>query len=172
MTTLHVECPTGLAGDMLLSALIDLGVPQTVVDEALAALGWSDRYRLQVQDGRSGGLRGLRLTVESLEPDPPHRHWEDLRQQFELADWSPALKRRVLAVFTALAEAEASVHGLPSDRVHFHEVGAIDSVVDVVGVVLPLCITSTRTRSAVPSPVGHGSVQTPMVVFGPCARRS
>ena len=119
---------------MLLSALIDLGVPQTVVDEALAALGWADRYRLLVKEGLSGGLRGLRLTVESLEPDPPHRHWEDLRQQFELADWSPALKRRVLAVFTALAEAEATVHGLPSDRVHFHEVGAIDSVVDVVGV--------------------------------------
>ena len=130
MTTLHVECPTGLAGDMLLSALIDLGVPQTVVDEALAALGWSDRYRLLVKEGRSGGLRGLRLTVESLEPDPPHRHWEDLRQQFELADWSPALKRRVLAVFTALAEAEATVHGLPSDRVHFHEVGAIDDGID------------------------------------------
>ena len=160
MTTLHVECPTGLAGDMLLSALIDLGVPQTVVDEALAALGWADRYRLLVKEGRSGGLRGLRLTVESLEPDPPHRHWEDLRQQFELADWSPTLKRRVLAVFTALAEAEATVHGLPSDRVHFHEVGAIDSVVDVVGVCAALHHLDPDQISCDSPPVGHGSVQT------------
>ena len=115
MTTLHVECPTGLAGDMLLSALFDLGVPQTSWMRPwrrwgglIAIAFWSRRVAVVVFGAASDRRK--------FEPDLPHRHWEDLRQQFELADWSPALKRRVLAVFTALAEAEASVHGLPSDR--------------------------------------------------------
>lgn len=160
MTALHIECPTGLAGDMLLGALLDLGVPRSVVDAPLAALGWSDRYGLHVEEARSAGLRGLRLTVEGLEQEPPHRHWAELRGLFEAAPWPSALKASVLAVFNLLADAEATVHGLDPDRVHFHEVGAIDSVVDVVGVCAALLHLAPERISCEIPPTGHGSVLT------------
>jgi uncharacterized protein (DUF111 family) len=106
-----VDCPTGLAGDMLLAALFDLGLPDAAVDGPLAALGLADAYRLQRSEATSGGLRGVRLRVELMEPTPPHRHWGDLRTQIAQAPLEPTLQTKVLDVFTLLAEAEAAVHG-------------------------------------------------------------
>ena len=73
MSLLLLDCPTGVAGNMLLASLLDLGVPEVVVHRALADLGLEGRYRLQLDQRRSAGLRGLHLAVESLEADPPHR---------------------------------------------------------------------------------------------------
>ena len=131
---LHIDCPTGVAGDMLLAALLDLGVPEAVIETALADLGLAGLYQLRSEESRSSGLRGLRITVKALEPEPPHRRWADIRQRIEAAPLTPALQQRVLAVFEALAEAEAAVHGTSPESVHFHEVGAMDALVDVVGV--------------------------------------
>ena len=75
MSALWVDAPTGLAGDMLLAALFDLGVDQAVVESPLATLGLAGRYRLTQQEARSAGLRGIRVDVEGLEDQPPHRHW-------------------------------------------------------------------------------------------------
>lgn len=134
MNRLHIDCPTGLAGDMLLAAFLDLGVPLQVIETPLATLGLHDRYRLDVEEARSGGLRGKRLSVTATESAPQHRHWAEIRRSISDAALAPELRERVLAVFTALAEAEATVHGVAADAVHFHEVGAIDALVDVVGV--------------------------------------
>ena len=109
MSLALLDCPTGLAGNMLLAALLDLGVPEAVLHPPLEALGLAGRYRLVVEERRSGGLRGIHLAVESLEPDPPHRAWGELRQRIAQAPLEPALRQRVLAVFTLLAEAEAAV---------------------------------------------------------------
>ncbi len=105
-----VDCPTGLAGNMLLGALFDLGLPEAVVAEPLAALGLAGAYRIELEERRSGGLRGLHLAVQSLEPEPDHRHWGGLQRQIAEAPLEPELKRQVLAVFGLLAEAEAVVH--------------------------------------------------------------
>ena len=134
MTLALLDCPTGLAGNMLLGALLDLGVPASIIHGPLAALGLAGRYRLVAEQRRSGGLRGLHLAVESLENDPPHRAWGELRRKILAAPLDPPLQERVLAVFTLLAEAEAAVHGQAVEQVHFHEVGALDALVDVVGV--------------------------------------
>ena len=139
MTLAVLDAPTGLAGNMLLAALLDLGVPEAVVHEPLSALGLSDQYRLVVEERRSGGLRGRHLAVELLEPQPGHRPWGMLRGQLEQAPWPEPLRQKVLAVFGLLAEAEAAVHGHAPEQVHFHEVGAIDALVDVVGVCAPGC---------------------------------
>ena len=155
---LHIDCPTGVAGDMLLAALLDLGVPEAVIEAPLADLGLAGFYQLRIEERRSAGLRGLSITVTALEPDPPHRQWADIRHRIEAATLDHALQQRVLAVFEALAEAEAAVHGTSPDSVHFHEVGAMDALVDVVGVcaamehLAPLQITCTAP------PAGHGSV--------------
>ena len=160
MTLAVLDAPTGLAGNMLLAALLDLGVPEAVVHQPLAALGLEGQYRLVLEERRSGGLRGRHLDVEVLEAQPSHRHWGVLKGQLEQAPWPEALRQRVLAVFTLLAEAEAAVHGHPPERVHFHEVGAIDALVDVVGVCAGLLHLGVEHLVCSPPPAGHGTVRT------------
>jgi uncharacterized protein (TIGR00299 family) protein len=160
MSALVIDCPTGLAGDMLLSAVLDLGVPESVVHEPLQALGLAKAYGLNVEEAQSGGLRGLRLTVSSEEPNPPHRRWLDLRSLISEALLSPSLKTKVLQVFQALADAEATVHGCAPDQVHFHEIGAIDSLVDVIGVCAGIENLSPDSIYCTAPPTGHGRVTT------------
>ncbi len=160
MTLALVDCPTGLAGDMLLAALFDLGLDEAVVHQPLQALGLAGRYRLERQEGRSGGLRGLRLRVESLEAEPPHRHWRDLKRLLDEAPLEEPLRQRVLAVFGLLAEAEAAVHGHAPESVHFHEVGALDALVDIVGVCAGLLHFGVERLICAVPPAGHGSVVT------------
>ena len=155
-----VDCPTGLAGNMLLAALLDLGLPEAVVHEPLAALGLADAYRLEFQEARSAGLRGLQLQVALTEPSPPHRHWGGLRSQLAEAPLEPQLQQRVLAVFGLLADAEAAVHGYGAEQVHFHEVGAVDALVDVVGVCAGLQHFGITELICTPPPAGHGRVST------------
>lgn len=160
MTALFVDCPTGLAGDMLLAAFLDLGVPRAVIEAPLAGLGLEQGYALTVAEDRSAGLRGLRLSVEGPELEPPHRLWHDIRALIMEADWSELLRARVLAVFKALAEAEAAVHGHPIEQVHFHEVGMIDALVDVVGVCAAVeHLAPEQIVCAVP-PAGRGKTAT------------
>ena len=160
MTLALIDCPTGLAGNMLLAALFDLGLPEAVVQEPLAALGLQEAYRLEIEERRSSGLRGLHLAVHGLEAQPPARHWSSLRALLQQAPLSEPLRQRVLAVFTLLAEAEAAVHGHPPERVHFHEVGAIDALVDVVGVCAGLLHFGVERLICLPPPAGHGQVAT------------
>ena len=156
----YLDLPTGVAGDMLLAALFDLGLPEAVVLEPLAALGLADAFCLELQEARSAGLRGRRLQVHLLEAPAPERHWARLRPQLEAAPWPEPLRQRVMAVFECLAEAEATVHGCPPEQVHFHEVGAVDALVDVVGVCAGLLHFGIDHLRASPPPAGHGSVKT------------
>jgi uncharacterized protein (TIGR00299 family) protein len=160
MSLAFLDCPTGLAGDMLLAALFDLGLPELAVHGPLEALGLAGRYRIQIEEGRSGGLRGRRLGVESLEVEPPHRPWGPLRQRLREAPLEPDLRQRVLAVFGLLAEAEAAVHGHAPEQVHFHEVGALDALVDIVGVCAGLRHFGVERLICGVPPAGHGRVST------------
>ena len=155
-----LDAPTGLAGNMLLAALLDLGLPQAEIDGPLAALGLAGTYRLELEERRSGGLRGLHLEVLSLEPQPSHRRWGDLRGQLQAAPWPEPLRQRVLEVFGLLAAAEAAVHGHSPEQVHFHEVGALDALVDVVGVCAGLLHFGVEQLVCSPPPAGHGLVAT------------
>ncbi len=160
MTLALLDCPTGLAGNMLLASLLDLGLPEAVIHGPLTALGLEGRYRLQIEERRSAGLRGLHLAVEAMEREPVHRPWGELRQRIQAAPLAPALQERVLAVFTLLAEAEAAVHGHPVEAVEFHEVGAIDALVDIVGVCAGLLHFGVDQLICGVPPAGHGSVAT------------
>ncbi|MCT0207371.1 LarC family nickel insertion protein [Synechococcus sp. CS-1332] len=160
MTLALLDCPTGLAGNMLLAALLDLGLPEEIIHSPLAALGLEGRYRLRIKERRSGGLRGLHLDVEALDTQPPHRPWGALRQQIQAAPLAPTLQEKVLAVFGLLAEAEATVHGHPAEAVAFHEVGAIDALVDIVGVCAGLLHLEVDQLVCGVPPAGHGSVTT------------
>ncbi|MFM7676521.1 MAG: LarC family nickel insertion protein [Synechococcus sp.] len=160
MTLALIDAPTGLAGNMLLAALLDLGLPQEVIEAPLAALGVADAVQLRIEERRSGGLRGLHLEVDCLEAQPHHRPWGRLRGELEASGLEPALRQKVLEVFGLLAEAEAAVHGHPPEEVHFHEVGALDALVDVVGVCAGLLHFGIERLHCTVPPAGHGAVRT------------
>ena len=157
---LHWDCPTGIAGDMLLAALADLGVPEAVLNQPLHQLGLADQCRIVTQPGSNGGLRGVRARVDVLTPQESHRHWRHLRQLLLAAPLEEAVGRAALRCFGLLAAAEARVHGCPVEEVHFHEVGALDALADVLGTCAGLCHLGVETISCSPLPTGHGAVAT------------
>lgn len=144
---------------MLLGALVDAGAPLTVLQAAVEAVV-PGTVRLQVHSVRRAGLRATQVTVDLLVEDQPHRRWSDIRSLLERADLAPAVRDRALAVFARLAEAEARVHGADVEDVQFHEVGAWDSIADVVGVAAGFVALGVDTVSAGPVAVGAGSVRT------------
>ena len=132
----YIDATAGVAGDMLLAALVDAGADLDGVQRVLDALvPGSVRFTRTVVD--RGGQRALKVDVEVLVADPPHRTWASLRDLLEQARGDEAVPGRTidlaLAVFGRLADAEGATHGVPADEVHFHEVGALDSLADVIG---------------------------------------
>lgn len=132
----YIDATAGVAGDMLLAALVDAGADLAGVQRVLDALvPGSVRVTRTVVD--RGGQRALKVDVEVLVEDPPHRTWASIRDLLERARGDEAVPGRTidlaLAVFGRLADAEGATHGVPADEVHFHEVGALDSLADVIG---------------------------------------
>ena len=127
-----IDATGGASGDMLLGALLDAGVPLEVVQEAVDAVA-PEEVRLQAEQVRRGGLAALRCHVEAA-PSATRRTPADVRVLLTAAALPDDVRTTALAVFDRLAEAEADVHGIPVDEVHFHEVGALDAIADVVGV--------------------------------------
>ncbi len=160
MQDLFVDCPTGLAGDMLLAALLDLGVPREIVEAPLVSMGLGNSFSLKTQEDRSSGLRGLRVSVDSMELEPPHRRWVDIKEQILLAKLNKPLEKNILLVFESLAKAEAIVHGVLIEQVHFHEIGSMDTLVDIIGVCAAIdYLKPSKIYCTIP-PVGGGSVST------------
>ena len=131
MRLLYLDCIGGIAGDMMLAALIEAGVPEDELLDALHTLpidGWQWRSeRVEIE-----AIFARRVFITHDE-NQPHRHLSDVLEIIERGDLSERVRQQATAVFTCLAEAEAAVHGTKPDRVHFHEVGAIDAILDVVG---------------------------------------
>lgn len=138
---LYLEPVGGLAGDMFLAALLDLAHPAFTLAELheLARSLVPERLELLLSESTRGGFRVRRLDVKTDESErPPVRHLAELLALLERCSLSAAGQARAASVLRRLAQAEAKVHGIPVDEVHFHEVGAIDTLVDVCGVVLAL----------------------------------
>lgn len=157
MPTLHIEPFSGASGDMLLAALIDAGADAAALNRELAKIGL-DGARVEAEVVFRDGLRGVAATVPE-EVDPPHRHWSDIRRMIEGAGFAPRVEARALAVFQAIAEAEAFVHGETVDSVHFHEVGALDSIVDICGIAIALDLLDIDTVTTDPVHIGGGTVR-------------
>ena len=149
MTTVWVDASSGASGDMLLGALVGAGVPLSVLQDAVDAVA-PEPVTLRVEDVRRGGLAATRVHVEAAESHH-HRTWRDIR---------PTLDGLPLAVFERLAVAEAAVHGTTPEEVHFHEVGALDAIADVVGVCAGFAHLGASSVTVSPVAVGSGTVQT------------
>ena len=151
MSAVWVDASAGASGDMLLGALVGAGVPLEVLQRAVDAVA-PEPVRLRAEDVRRGGLAATRVHVDAAESHH-HRTWRDLRALLEGQD----LARRV---FERLAAAEGAVHGVPADDVHFHEVGALDAIADVVGVCAGFEHLGAEAVTVSPIAVGSGTVRT------------
>jgi pyridinium-3,5-bisthiocarboxylic acid mononucleotide nickel chelatase len=154
-----IDASAGIAGDMLLGALLDAGASVDAVQAAVDAV-LSGAVRIGARPVTRAGLRALKADVDAVTGDPPHRTWRDVGGLLIAPALPVRVRERALAVFARLADAEAYVHGIPADDVHFHEVGALDSIADVVGVSAALEELGVATLSAGAVAVGSGRVHT------------
>lgn len=147
---------SGASGDMTLGALIDAGVPLDAIQRALAGLPL-EGYVVRAEMVSQHGIQGTRVSVDLDDAAPqPNRNWVDIRRMLETSDLPEGAKVRALAIFTSLAEAEGKVHGISPEQVHFHEVGAVDSIVDIVGAAIGLELLGVERIYSGPLRIGHG----------------
>ncbi len=164
---LHLDCASGIAGDMFLAASIDLGLEVGELKEMVERLGLDD-VDLEVRRSRRGGLAGVRFEVlRDGRPvdgadavDGTARTLPEILRMIESSGLPPGVVDRASALFRRLGEAEARVHGVEPDAVHFHEVGADDSIVDLVGAAVAFERFAPTRVSCSTIVVGSGSVQT------------
>jgi len=158
MRLAYFDCFSGASGDMIVGACIDAGVPLETIRAALAGLRVTG-YTLQAARVRKQGLAAtqFRVTVDPA-ADKPHRHLHHIRQLIEDGSLKPAVRTWAIQVFTRLAEAEAAAHGTSMEHVHFHEVGAIDAIVDIVGACAALDALGIDEVRCSPIPPGHGTI--------------
>jgi uncharacterized protein (TIGR00299 family) protein len=153
----YFDCFSGISGDMTLGALIDLGVPPAWLKESIATLPLSG-FDIAVSDVVYNGIRAKRVNVSAHEHHH-HRHYADIRDLIARSPLAEPVRRMALSIFSRLAEAEAGVHGCRPEEVHFHEVGAVDAIVDVVGAALGLHHLGITAAVGSPVPTGRGFVQ-------------
>lgn len=157
MTTLWLDASAGMAGDMMMGALLDAGAGLADLQAAVDAV-IPGSVRLGARTVTRQGLRAVKAEVSTLVDDPPHRTWGSIRVMISDAALAPETARRALAVFEAIARAEGHVHGVDPEQVHFHEVGALDSIADVVACCEGLRLLGVDRVVATPVAVGAGTV--------------
>jgi len=161
VTGLHawIDASAGIAGDMLLGALVDADADLDAVRDAVHAV-IPDSVRITAWPVTRAGQRATKIVIEPLTASLPHRHWTDIRAMLQAAALAEPVRGHALKTFERLAAAEARVHGIPPEEVHFHEVGALDSIADIVGVAAALHALEIDTLSCSPVAVGSGRITT------------
>jgi pyridinium-3,5-bisthiocarboxylic acid mononucleotide nickel chelatase len=153
----YFDCASGASGDMLLGAVVDLGLP---IDELRAELGRLplSGYALESSRVSRSGLAATKLDVVTGAPETKHRHLRHIVEILDGSTLSADVKQKAASLFQRLADAEAAVHGTSPEKVHFHEVGAVDSIVDIVGGVIALRWLGAERFVSSPLNVGTGTV--------------
>jgi len=154
-----VDATAGVAGDMLLAALVDAGAPLAVLQDAVDAV-MPGSVRLASTLVSRAGMRAAKVDVRRTAKDQAHRSWRDIQELLERADLAAQVREQARRVFGRLAEAEARVHGVAADEVHFHEAGSWDSIADVVGVCAALDCLGVTSMSCSAVALGSGRVAT------------
>ena len=157
MKAVYFDCVAGASGDMILGALLDAGLKLPELEEELAKLPLSG-YRILAQPAQRGALRGTRVTVNIEKPSTALTSLHAILELLATSALSPKVKSQAAAIFKRLADAEGRVHGIRPEEVHFHEIGAVDSIVDVVGSVVGLGLLGIEALYSSPLPSGAGRV--------------
>ncbi|MBQ3453497.1 MAG: LarC family nickel insertion protein, partial [Thermoguttaceae bacterium] len=186
MRWIRFDSVGGASGDMILAALIGLGADVNILKERLESV-FSDKFTLRLEEASSHGLHGRRMTVD-LHEEHPHQHEEhghhhhhehehdhdhgtehhhhhehrcfaDIRDLINASPLEEAIKKDAIGIFRLLADAEGTVHQCPPEEVHFHEVGAADSIIDIVGAAIGFHLLGVEAIEVGPVPVGSGTVR-------------
>ncbi|SFI33343.1 hypothetical protein SAMN05192551_11249 [Tindallia magadiensis] len=171
MNLLYMDCFAGISGDMTLGAFLDLGVSEKVLRDGLAQLKGVEAYQLKIEKTIKNGITGTKVDIilnkerdhahdHAHDHDHTHTHTHDVNletvekiiEDSGLADEVKALSKKI---FRYVAEAEAKVHGKPLEAVHFHEVGAVDSILDIVGTAI--CLSALKVDKIIASPLHTGT---------------
>jgi len=157
----YLDMPSGISGDMLLGCLVSAGWK---IDQLRATINQlalpPNAIRIECETASRNGFAGVQARVIANEPSPPHRHLRHIRELIDASDLPDEVRSRANAVFERLAHAEAKVHGTTVERVHFHEVGALDAIADIVGACAGLHALNIDRLGASPLPLGDGWVNT------------
>ncbi|MDQ7798790.1 MAG: nickel pincer cofactor biosynthesis protein LarC [Candidatus Edwardsbacteria bacterium] len=156
MKTIFFDCPTGVSGNMILAALIDAGAGRNKILRELKKIpvsGWDIRLKQVAKQG----VGGLHLEVRYREQ--PERNLSQITALIKKAKFKPTVEKRIIEAFTTLARAEAGVHRTAVDKIHFHEVGAIDSIIDIAGTMLALDDLDIEKIYCSPLNIGKGTVK-------------
>ena len=157
----YLDTPSGISGDMFLGCLVDAGWPLEALRETVRALNWTaafdhEAWSVERREVSKGALRATRVVVQATEAGQPHRHLSDIRALLEGCRLPTPVIQDAVAVFTRLAEAEGAVHGESAEAVHFHEVGALDSIIDIVGVCAGMYALGLTELYGAALPMGPG----------------
>ncbi|MEL6931253.1 MAG: nickel pincer cofactor biosynthesis protein LarC, partial [Cyanobacteria bacterium J06600_6] len=168
----YLECPTGIAGDMCLGALVDSGLPWQYLVDSLKSLGIEQEYQLSTETVIRNGQSATKVHVILKHEHEHHhhgdhhhhhhdrtRHLPEIEQIINTSSLPERVKRSSLDVFQTLAIAESKVHGIPPEQVHFHEVGATDAIVDIVGTCIGLDWLNLDRLYCSPMPTGGGTIK-------------
>ena len=159
MKIAYLDCFSGISGDMFIGALIDAGLPLEELRKVLQSLPL-EGYSLEVTREERNHLFGTRFKVKVTRDPQPHRRFSDIRDLIRSGDLSPSVRDKSIAIFESIALEEGKIHGCSVEEVHFHEVGAVDSIVDIVGSVLGMEYLGIGTACASSLPLGSGFVET------------
>ena len=182
MKVAYCDCFSGISGDMFLGALLDAGMPLDYLEQELAKLRLPEHYHLHLQKVQQGAIYASDFSVHGdtheVNPDTGHEHrhhhdhehgnhshahqrsYRDIAALIESSDLSPAVKQTATNIFHTLAESEARIHNTTVDEVHFHEVGALDSIIDIIGAAIGLDFFGIERLYASSLPYGEGQVHT------------
>ncbi|MDY3560818.1 nickel pincer cofactor biosynthesis protein LarC [Gemmata sp. JC673] len=156
MRVAHFDCFSGISGDMVLGAVIDAGVPADAIRAALDSLGLP--ISLEVEKVKRCGFAATKATVTAADQED-YRFLPDVEAILAKGDLTEKQRGLAAAIFRKVAVAEATAHGMPLERVHFHEVGALDSIADIVGAAVGLDLLGVEKFTSSPVPTGSGTVK-------------
>lgn len=155
---LYFDIINGISGDMTLATLLNLGVPKEIFLEELSKLNLDDEFEVKISSKIESGIKGTHVNILIKEQNA-HRHLVDIFNIIDESDLNNNVKTMAKKVFMVIGEAEAKVHGTTIDKIHFHEVGAIDSIVDIVGSCILIDLLCVDKIYATKVPVGSGFVK-------------
>lgn len=159
MKIAYFDCLSGISGDMTLGALVDAGVDLSALQAGIDSLKLPKAVKLTATEVKRKGFRATKVNVEH-EPEQAHRHLHHIVDMIDASDViTPPQKDLAKRIFTRLGEAEAKVHGTTLRKVHFHEVGAVDSIADIVGSAIGITLLGVDRIVCSPVPVGGGYIE-------------
>ena len=158
MKLAYLDCFSGISGDMFLGALVDAGLSPGRLESELRRLPLKD-WRMRTEKVKRGALAATKVDFDIAEGHH-HRTWKTIREMIGSCGLADSVRARALRIFSKLAEAEAAVHGVAVDEVHFHEVGAMDSILDIVGAAIALDAMGIESVACSALNVGSGTVET------------